>query len=84
MEIDTGSLAFATDMTEELTVASCLCLSAVQGNNEVSMWDMETGDRRLTLWASSAPPLSELQVCQRAAVTSVLSMLRHFIWHDLS
>lgn len=36
--------------------------AAVQGNNEVSMWDMETGDRRLTLWASSAPPLSELQV----------------------
>lgn len=35
---------------------------AVQGNNEVSMWDMETGDRRFTLWASSTPPLSELQV----------------------
>ncbi|KAL7976793.1 hypothetical protein Chor_008742 [Crotalus horridus] len=38
-------------------------IAAVQGNNEVSMWDMETGDRRFTLWASSAPPLSELQVC---------------------
>ncbi|NWU92996.1 PI3R4 kinase, partial [Upupa epops] len=36
-------------------------VAAVQGNNEVSMWDMETGDRRFTLWASSAPPLSELQ-----------------------
>ncbi|XP_023605285.1 phosphoinositide 3-kinase regulatory subunit 4 isoform X4 [Myotis lucifugus] len=36
-------------------------IAAVQGNNEVSMWDMETGDRRFTLWASSAPPLSELQ-----------------------
>uniref|UniRef100_A0AAZ3QCY6 non-specific serine/threonine protein kinase n=1 Tax=Oncorhynchus tshawytscha TaxID=74940 RepID=A0AAZ3QCY6_ONCTS len=36
-----------------------LCL-AVQGNNEVSMWDMETGDRKFTLWASSAPPLSEM------------------------
>lgn len=36
---------------------------AVQGNNEVSMWDMETGDRKFTLWASSAPPLSEMQVC---------------------
>lgn len=36
-------------------------IAAVQGNNEVSMWDMETGDRKLTLWASSAPPLSELQ-----------------------
>ncbi|XP_070582447.1 phosphoinositide 3-kinase regulatory subunit 4 isoform X3 [Erythrolamprus reginae] len=36
-------------------------IAAVQGNNEVSMWDMETGDCRFTLWASSAPPLSELQ-----------------------
>ncbi|KAM6450001.1 phosphoinositide 3-kinase regulatory subunit 4 isoform 1-T3 [Liasis olivaceus] len=36
-------------------------IAAVQGNNEVSMWDMETGDRRFTLWASSAPPLSESQ-----------------------
>ncbi|XP_072880194.1 phosphoinositide 3-kinase regulatory subunit 4 isoform X1 [Hemitrygon akajei] len=36
-------------------------IAAVQGNNEVSMWDMETGDRRFTLWASSAPPLSEMQ-----------------------
>lgn len=39
---------------------SCV-IAAVQGNNEVSMWDMETGDRRSTLWASSAPPLSEMQ-----------------------
>ncbi|GCC24842.1 phosphoinositide 3-kinase regulatory subunit 4 isoform X1 [Chiloscyllium punctatum] len=36
-------------------------IAAAQGNNEVSMWDMETGDRRFTLWASSAPPLSEMQ-----------------------
>lgn len=36
--------------------------AAVQGNNEVSIWDMETGDRKFTLWASSAPPLSEMQV----------------------
>uniref|UniRef100_G1KAQ2 Phosphoinositide 3-kinase regulatory subunit 4 n=1 Tax=Anolis carolinensis TaxID=28377 RepID=G1KAQ2_ANOCA len=34
-------------------------IAAVQGNNEVSMWDMETGDRRFTLWASSAPPLQK-------------------------
>jgi hypothetical protein len=40
---------------------SILC-PAVQGNNEVSMWDMETGDRKFTLWASSTPPLSEMQV----------------------
>uniref|UniRef100_A0A8C7Z116 non-specific serine/threonine protein kinase n=1 Tax=Oryzias sinensis TaxID=183150 RepID=A0A8C7Z116_9TELE len=36
-------------------------IAAVQGNNEVSMWDLETGDRKFTLWASSAPPLSEMQ-----------------------
>ncbi|XP_037836229.1 phosphoinositide 3-kinase regulatory subunit 4 [Kryptolebias marmoratus] len=36
-------------------------IAAVQGNNEVSIWDMETGDRKFTLWASSAPPLSEMQ-----------------------
>eukprot|EP00058_Branchiostoma_floridae_P000739 XP_002586227.1 hypothetical protein BRAFLDRAFT_132368 [Branchiostoma floridae] len=36
-------------------------ISAVQGNNEVSMWDMETGARQMTLWASSAPPLSTSQ-----------------------
>ncbi|KAM9322734.1 phosphoinositide 3-kinase regulatory subunit 4 isoform 2-T2 [Pholidichthys leucotaenia] len=36
-------------------------IAAVQGNNEVSMFDMETGDRKTTLWASTAPPLSEMQ-----------------------
>lgn len=45
---------------------------AVQGNNEVSMWDMETGDRRFTLWASSAPPLSELQVWSLSFPVSVV------------
>ncbi|KAI5606557.1 phosphoinositide 3-kinase regulatory subunit 4 isoform X1, partial [Silurus asotus] len=33
-------------------------ITAVQGNNEVSMWDMETGDRKFTLWASSPSPHS--------------------------
>ncbi|XP_032813676.2 phosphoinositide 3-kinase regulatory subunit 4 [Petromyzon marinus] len=37
-------------------------LAAVQSNNEVSMWNMETGARQHTLWASGAPPLSETQV----------------------
>ncbi|KTG32499.1 hypothetical protein cypCar_00018711 [Cyprinus carpio] len=47
--------SFAVDMHQ------CWLCVAVQGNNEVSMWDMETGDRKFTLWASSAPPLSEMQ-----------------------
>lgn len=36
-------------------------ISAVQGNNEISMWNLETGFRQMVLWASSAPPLSHLQ-----------------------
>ncbi|XP_023244916.1 phosphoinositide 3-kinase regulatory subunit 4 isoform X2 [Copidosoma floridanum] len=36
-------------------------ISAVQGNNEISMWDLETKSRRQVLWASSAPPLSRSQ-----------------------
>ncbi|RWS10687.1 hypothetical protein B4U79_02231 [Dinothrombium tinctorium] len=35
--------------------------SAVQNNNEVSLWDCETASRRKTLWASSAPPFSRTQ-----------------------
>ncbi|XP_067658475.1 phosphoinositide 3-kinase regulatory subunit 4-like [Haliotis asinina] len=33
-------------------------VSAFQWNNEVSMWDVETGARQKSLWASAAPPLS--------------------------
>ncbi|XP_051157774.1 phosphoinositide 3-kinase regulatory subunit 4 isoform X2 [Leptopilina boulardi] len=33
-------------------------ISAVQGHNEISMWNLETGFRQMVLWASSAPPLS--------------------------
>ncbi|EDV23910.1 uncharacterized protein TRIADDRAFT_57612 [Trichoplax adhaerens] len=36
-------------------------VSSMQGNNEVSMWDVETGARRKMLWASSAPPMSTTQ-----------------------
>ncbi|XP_063965336.1 phosphoinositide 3-kinase regulatory subunit 4-like [Lytechinus pictus] len=43
-----------------------LVISAVQGNNEVSMWDMETGARQFTLWASPHPPLSLTQTSQHA------------------
>lgn len=37
-------------------------VSAVNGNNEISMWDMETQSRHMTLWASPKPPLSMTQV----------------------
>nr|XP_002121994.1 phosphoinositide 3-kinase regulatory subunit 4 [Ciona intestinalis] len=36
-------------------------VSVVTGNNEVSVWDIETGTRQTTLWGSTAPPLSQTQ-----------------------
>ncbi|CAH1773990.1 unnamed protein product [Owenia fusiformis] len=36
-------------------------VASVQGNNEVSMWDLETDARYKTLWASTAPALSRTQ-----------------------
>lgn len=36
-----------------------LLLSAVEGNNEVSAWNMETGQKKLMLWGvSQVPPFS--------------------------
>lgn len=37
-------------------------ISATQGNNEVSIWDVETGARQKVLWASPTPTLSLNQV----------------------
>lgn len=34
-------------------------ISASHGNNEVSIWNIETGHRQGALWASSAPPLGK-------------------------
>lgn len=36
-------------------------VSAINGNNEISMWDMETQSRHMTLWASPKPPLCMTQ-----------------------
>ncbi|XP_065061458.1 phosphoinositide 3-kinase regulatory subunit 4-like [Rhopilema esculentum] len=41
-------------------------VASYQGNNEVSMWDLETGARQQTLWASPYPPLSQSQVSNDA------------------
>jgi phosphoinositide-3-kinase regulatory subunit 4 len=35
---------------------------SVDGNNEVSVWNLETGACEKSLWASHAPPLSQTQV----------------------
>uniref|UniRef100_A0A023GJ19 Putative phosphoinositide 3-kin n=1 Tax=Amblyomma triste TaxID=251400 RepID=A0A023GJ19_AMBTT len=48
--------------------------AAVEGNNEVSLWDLETQARLRTLWASTAPPLSEKQAHPSAQAHSVYSM----------
>lgn len=34
-------------------------ISSVHGNNEISVWDMETGSRQLNFWACETPPLSK-------------------------
>ncbi|CAH0555278.1 unnamed protein product [Brassicogethes aeneus] len=34
-------------------------ISSVQGNNEVSMWNLETSFRQRVLWGSTTPPLSK-------------------------
>lgn len=48
-------------MISHPTKHSCI-LSSVQGNNEISMWNLETGFREKVLWASRAPPLSKTDV----------------------
>ncbi|XP_039265322.2 phosphoinositide 3-kinase regulatory subunit 4-like [Styela clava] len=42
---------------------SCV-ISAVTGNNEVTLWDLETSSRNMTLWASTAPAMSLRQKSQ--------------------
>ncbi|XP_046850772.1 phosphoinositide 3-kinase regulatory subunit 4-like isoform X2 [Xenia sp. Carnegie-2017] len=44
---------------------SCVTCS-FDGNNEVSMWNLETGACEKALWASNAPPLSQTQVSQHS------------------
>ncbi|KAK7079720.1 phosphoinositide-3-kinase, regulatory subunit 4, partial [Halocaridina rubra] len=43
-------------------------VSAINGNNEISMWDMETQSRHMTLWASTKPPLSLTQVTNNSVL----------------
>lgn len=37
-------------------------ISSVQGNNEVSVWNIESGFREKVLWGSPSPPLSKIHV----------------------
>ncbi|KAL9899748.1 vacuolar protein sorting 15 [Glossina fuscipes fuscipes] len=54
------------------TEPSCL-ISASQSNNEVSIWNIETGHRHNVLWASSAPVLSYASMNDPATTCGVLS-----------
>ncbi|XP_064461325.1 phosphoinositide 3-kinase regulatory subunit 4-like [Ornithodoros turicata] len=47
--------------------------AAVQGNNEVSSWDIETDARLRTLWACSHPPFSETHVSPHSVFSMYIS-----------
>lgn len=53
------------------TEQSCV-MSAVQGNNEISVWNLETHFRQTVLWASNAPPLTHTTVSSIQSTPSVL------------
>ncbi|XP_012156619.1 phosphoinositide 3-kinase regulatory subunit 4 isoform X2 [Ceratitis capitata] len=48
-------------------------ISAYQANNEVSLWNIETGHRQTVLWASQTPLLSNTQTSETATSCGILS-----------
>lgn len=48
-------------------------ISASQSNNEVSVWNIETGQRQTVLWASSAPVLTNTSLNDPATTCGILS-----------
>lgn len=50
-------------------------MSSVQANNEISMWNLETGSRQKVLWGSTTPPLSKLHHGGQQTSHSVCAML---------
>ncbi|XP_030370687.1 phosphoinositide 3-kinase regulatory subunit 4 [Scaptodrosophila lebanonensis] len=48
-------------------------ISASQSNNEVSVWNIESGQRQAVLWASSAPVLTNTSLNDPATTCGVLS-----------
>jgi len=51
-------------------------VASFQGNNEVSMWDLETSAKKKTLWASINPPLCHTQPTNET-VTAMYSSRRN-------
>ncbi|XP_066254532.1 phosphoinositide 3-kinase regulatory subunit 4 [Euwallacea similis] len=49
-------------------------ISSVQGNNEISMWNLESGSRQKVLWGSTTPPLSKLSHANQQTSHSVCAM----------
>ncbi|XP_055904025.1 phosphoinositide 3-kinase regulatory subunit 4 [Eupeodes corollae] len=54
------------------TEPSCL-ISATQSNNEVSIWNIETGHRQTVLWASNAPVLSNTSLNDPSTSCGILA-----------
>ncbi|XP_067619259.1 phosphoinositide 3-kinase regulatory subunit 4 [Eurosta solidaginis] len=52
---------------------SSYLISASQSNNEVSIWNIETGHRQTVLWASSASLLSNTQTNETSTSCGILS-----------
>lgn len=48
-------------------------ISASQSNNEVSLWNIETGHRQAVLWASATPVLSNIQMSETSTSCGLLS-----------
>ncbi|XP_011189756.2 phosphoinositide 3-kinase regulatory subunit 4 [Zeugodacus cucurbitae] len=48
-------------------------ISASQSNNEVSLWNIETGHRQAVLWASTTPVLSNIQMSETSTSCGLLS-----------
>ncbi|XP_054707486.1 phosphoinositide 3-kinase regulatory subunit 4-like [Uloborus diversus] len=52
--------------------------ASVQGNNEVSLWDLESQGRLLTLWTiNNAPPLSQTEASDDSVYSMCWSQMEH-------
>lgn len=65
------------------TEHSCV-ISSMQGNNEISMWNLETGFRQTTLWGSNTPPFSKTNVSFVLFYTFLLNnyFLNLMVWYN--
>jgi hypothetical protein len=57
-------------------------ISAAQGNNEISIWNQESKQREMVLWASSTPPLSQTQVTTATTILCTLYSIENNKTHS--